>query len=270
MNAELQNSRQFFFSYLIINLILFAACTPKIIQKAPSKLPSNIQETKILKVDALGNAYVPTANTLKKYEYSAFGDSQLSYYENKYGDISSIDVSNPFQVLIWYRDFQMIQILDKHLTLLQEIRLQNLGLNISTVAVSGDKLIWLFDSFQHKLLKINTQKEIIFESNPIIFEDQLVNAKMMIEKKGFLYLLDKTILKFDSFAKQMAVLNAVGIDDFHFYNRSIILHNELGYSKMDIETGAIVGLDKDGPITFLSGKYLFILENGILSRNIIK
>ncbi len=272
MNYEFRFSRQFFFLFLISFLLIFISCTPKTGKKILNKdtTQKNLQEAKILKVDALGNAYVATANTLKKYEYSPFGDTQLNYYDNKYGDISSIDVSNPFQILIWYKDFQVIQILDKHLTLLQEISLQDLGLNISAVALSGDKSIWIFDAYQYKLLKINTQKEIIFESNPITFDDKPVVAKMMIENKGFLYLLDQKIIQFDRFAKQMTTFNAVNIDDFHFYKHYFILHNDMGYSKLDRHTGAIVGLDYLHSTIFYSGENIYEYKNSKLTRNPIK
>ncbi len=269
MNYEFRFSRQFFFLFLISFILIFLSCTPKTGKKILNKdtTQKNFQEAKILKVDAIGNAYVATSNTLKKYEYTPFGDTQLNYNENKYGDISSIDVSNPFQILIWYKDFQVIQILDKHLTLLREIPLQDMGLNVSAVALSGDKLIWLFDAYRHKLLKINTQKEIIFESNPINYDGQPVVAKMLIENKGLLYLLDQKIIQFDRFAKQMTTFNAVNINDFHFYKHYFILHNDMGYSKMDKHTGAIVGLGYLDSIIFYSGENIYEYKNSKLTLN---
>src|SRR5215212_11777449 len=64
-------------------------------------------------IDNLSNVYILTVtDQLKKY--NASGDS-LAVYNNvrKYGKVYSIDVANPLKVLLYYKDFSSIVVLDR-------------------------------------------------------------------------------------------------------------------------------------------------------------
>jgi hypothetical protein len=78
-------------------------------------------------VDNLGNIYLLTAdNQLKKL--SSAGDSLAVFNAvSQYGSVSSIDVTNPLKILVYYRDFTTIIELDRYLNIINTIDLRTLG-----------------------------------------------------------------------------------------------------------------------------------------------
>src|SRR4029077_18827314 len=67
-------------------------------------------------VDNLDNVYVLTSSDQLK-KYNADGDS-VAVFNNvrKFGKVSTVDVSNPLKVLLYYKDFSTIVVLDRLLT----------------------------------------------------------------------------------------------------------------------------------------------------------
>src|SRR5687767_14903264 len=97
-------------------------------------------------VDNLGNMFLLYQNgQLKKLRSN--GDS-MGVFNNvrRFGKLHSVDVSNPLKVLLYYKDFSTIVILDRFLnersTL--DLRRQNL-LQVKTIGQAYDNSIWIFD-----------------------------------------------------------------------------------------------------------------------------
>jgi hypothetical protein len=77
-------------------------------------------------VDNLGNIFLlDRSNQLKKL--SPEGDS-IAIYSNapRYGNLYSIDASNPMKVLLYYRDFGTIVVLDRLLNVRTSVDLRHL------------------------------------------------------------------------------------------------------------------------------------------------
>src|ERR1035438_10348121 len=79
-------------------------------------------------VDNTGNIYLLNKNNqLKKLD--ANGDSIAVYNAvNIYGDIYSVDVSNPLKILLYYKDFTTIVEVDRLLRAINTIDLRSLGI----------------------------------------------------------------------------------------------------------------------------------------------
>src|SRR6267142_1538777 len=79
-------------------------------------------------VDNLGNIYVLNKdNRLKKL--SSQGDSLAVFNDvRRYGQIASIDVSNPLKILVYYREFTTIIELDRFLNIINTIDLRKLNI----------------------------------------------------------------------------------------------------------------------------------------------
>jgi len=141
-------------------------------------------------VDNLGNIYLITAdNQIKTLNsnldsIAIFNDSKL------YGDIYSIDVSNPFKVLVYYRDFNTILMLDRQLNNRNTIDLRQQNLfQVKAIAQSYDNNIWLFDDVNSKLKKIDESGNILLETPDfrLLFDDSFTPQKI-IDMNGLLYL----------------------------------------------------------------------------------
>ena len=101
--------------------------------------------------DNLGNIYlVKQGNQIKKL--NAKGDSLAVYNDVKrYGNIYSIDATNPLKVLVYFKDFSTIIILDRLLAVRNviDLRKQNI-LQVNAIASSYDNNIWLYDELDSK------------------------------------------------------------------------------------------------------------------------
>ena len=137
-----------------------------------SQADTTFQLLKILKgdivdftVDNLDNIYVLNSrNQVKKY--TANGDSVAIYNDiRKFGRATLIDVSNPLKVLLYYRDFATVVMLDRFLNAVNtvDIRKQNI-FQAKVIAQSYDNKIWVYDELESKLKKIDEDGKLLQET----------------------------------------------------------------------------------------------------------
>jgi len=143
-------------------------------------------------VDNLDNVYVLTStDQLKKY--NANGDS-VAVFNNvkKFGKVSTVDVSNPLKVLLYYKDFSTIVVLDRLLTQRNTIDLRQQSIfQVNAIGQSYDNNIWVYDEGDSKLKKINDQGKPLFETSDFrLLFDQAPHIKNIFDQDGFVYLYD--------------------------------------------------------------------------------
>lgn len=116
-------------------------------------------------VDNLDNIYVLNSrNQVKKFNSN--GDSVGVYNDvKKYGTATLIDVSNPLKVLLFYRDFGTVVMLDRFLNAVNSIdlRKQNI-LQSRAIAQSYDNKIWVYDELENKLKKVDEEGKLLQET----------------------------------------------------------------------------------------------------------
>jgi hypothetical protein len=143
-------------------------------------------------VDNLNNLYLLTpSDQLKKY--NAEGDSVSVYNQSKrFGKLHSMDATNPLKLLLYYKDFSTIVILDRLLSIRStiDLRQQNIP-QASAIGLSYDNNIWVFDAMDNKLKKIDEFGSTLSESNDFrtIFPQSFVPQKI-IDYNGSVYLYD--------------------------------------------------------------------------------
>lgn len=179
-----------------ISLIFLCFCSPIII-KAQSD--SSFKSIKSIKgnfsnfaVDNLDNLYLITGtNQLKKLNSN--GDSAGIFNDVKrYGNPSSIDVSNPMKVLLYYKNYSTVVVLDRFLNVRNSInfRRQNI-FSVKAISTSYDNNIWLFDEQDYKLKKIDEEGKLLQETvdTRILLDDGLAPSKI-IDRENFVYIYD--------------------------------------------------------------------------------
>lgn len=185
-------------------------------------------------VDNLNNLYLLTpSDQLKKY--NAQGDSISVYNMSKrFGKLYSIDATNPLKLLLYYKDFSTIVILDRLLAIRSTIDLRRQHITqASAIRLSYDNNIWVFDALENKLKKIDEFGSTLSESTDFrtIFPDAFVPEKI-IDYNGSVYLYDPAqgVAIFDYYGtlqkklpvrgwKNLAVLDKqiIGTDKGHIY-----------------------------------------------------
>ncbi|MFB1003064.1 MAG: hypothetical protein QMC70_02850 [Bacteroidia bacterium] len=167
-------------------------------------------------MDAKGNQYV-SDNSLTLYKFDAAGKLITNVNIKSYGDITSIDCSNPFELYVYHQDQNIIVFYDNMLNQRGEIRLNDLYFNnVACVARSFDNNIWLVDLSQYKLLKINKKGEKLAESpflNNIL--GHTFNPTKMWEENNNVYIVDTSngIHQFDMYATFATTYFHPGITD---------------------------------------------------------
>ena len=225
-----------------------------------------------LDVDVLGNIYLITEkNQLKKIRPN--GDSLAVFNDvKKFGNPTLLDVSNPLKILLYYKNFSTVVVLDRFLALRSTINFRNQNIfKIKTLANSYDNNIWIFDEQNVSLKKINDEGNVLSETLDLrqLF-DTVPSPTQIIDKNNFVYLYDESrgFYIFDyygSFKNNLPFLNwkhvtvynnkLMGFVDDNFYSYEINSINLKNYKLpnifkdyIDIKTtnGKIYLLKKEG------------------------
>lgn len=116
-------------------------------------------------VDNLDNIYILNSRGQIK-KLGAAGDS-VAVYNNikKYGTPGFIDVSNPLKILLYYKDFATVVVLDRFLNAVNtiDLRKQNI-LQAKAIGQSYDNKVWVYDEQESKLKKIDEEGKLLLET----------------------------------------------------------------------------------------------------------
>lgn len=145
-------------------------------------------------VDNLANIYLIGRDAAEVKKLDKNGDSSAIFDNVKmYGNISLTDASNPLKILIYYKDFATVVVLDRFLHKLYDVDLRRSGImQAKVVATSYDNQIWVYDEQSAQIKKVDAQGNVLLVSNDLrTLFDMAPNPSKMIDDDGNLYLYDK-------------------------------------------------------------------------------
>ncbi|MBI3232654.1 MAG: hypothetical protein HYZ42_01195 [Bacteroidetes bacterium] len=151
------------------------------------------QKFKLSAIDMIQNIYIiGNQNSIYKYQNGALKFSQNFKI---YGNIYSVDVSNPLELYIFYKESNNILFLDNTLALRGSVDLSKTSIGLATAMCrSYDNGIWLFDQTDLQVKKMNKAGEVLQTSgNPIAITNKQLNPTYMVEDGNLLYMSDTTI-----------------------------------------------------------------------------
>lgn len=189
-------------------------------------------------VDNLDNIYLITAtNQLKKINGN--GDSAGVFNDVKrFGTLTAIDVTNPLKILLYYKSFATVVVLDRFLNTRNTInfRKQNI-FSVQSITTSYDNNIWLFDEQDYKLKKIDDDGRLLQETTDFrMLFDSVPSPINLVDKDNFVYLYDtaKGFYIFDyygAFKNRLPFLNwsniAVSAKNMYGFSNSKLYSYEL-------------------------------------------
>lgn len=223
-------------------------------------------------VDNLDNIYLITAtNQLKKINGN--GDSAGVFNDVKrFGTLTTIDVTNPLKILLYYKSFATVVVLDRFLNTRNTInfRKQNI-FSVQSITTSYDNNIWLFDEQDYKLKKIDDDGRLLQETTDFrMLFDSVPSPINLVDKDNFVYLYDtaKGFYIFDyygAFKNRLPFLNwsniAVSAKNMYGFSNSKLYSYELqsltlkeyqlpgylaGYNAIKAANGKLYLLKDDG------------------------
>ncbi len=167
--------------------------------------------------DNIGNVYTVKEDELIKY--LASGKLFARYSNLKLGNITTIDVTNPLKLLLYYRDFQQIVFLDNQLTENSEpISLEALGREQTDLVCAGaNNSFWIYDKQNNELVRFDeTSKKIASTGNLKQILQADLKPNYIKEHNGYLFLNspETGIYVFDIFGTFSKIISLKNLKQF--------------------------------------------------------
>ncbi len=169
------------------------------------KLIDSIEiEGDLVAVDRLNQLYIlDEQDELSKIDNQ--GKILFQFSDNTLGAFSGIDVTDPFNVLIFFQSFQFAKILDRTLNPNVEFDFGALNLfNVQSIVNGVDNTIWAFDQQEGKLFNLDAKGEILNQSQDLVFLLKIrpESEHLLLNKNEVWLLANGTdLIKFDSFGQ---------------------------------------------------------------------
>jgi hypothetical protein len=149
-------------------------------------------------VDNYNATYILKDNAILKET-----SGKIRTYQNfNFGFISTVDILNPYEVVLFYDEFNTVVILDNELNLIQTIRFEN---NISFSKKGITNNIWIYNAdenkvqlYDYKSKKTSISSQVLTDFIPTKMESdfnsvRLINLKKTLIFNQYLYLEDTII-----------------------------------------------------------------------------
>lgn len=179
--------------------------------------------------DRLQNIYyISQKNEVIKL--SADGKEQFRYINKVLGRPTYLDATNPFNLLLFYPDYQDVVTLDRTLNVAGKYNLLQLGFfGTNTVGMAGDGRLWLYDSVNFRLKKVGQDGQVVLESGDLSLElGFAVNPDFILERDQLVYINDPKlgVLIFDVFGKYLKMLPIKEIEGFQVVGNEFLFYKK--------------------------------------------
>jgi hypothetical protein len=221
--------------------------------------------------DNLGNIFLLNKNyQIKKVKPN--GDSVTVFNDvRRYGRLYSIDAANPLKLLLYYKDFGTVVVLDRFLTLRTtiDLRRQNI-IQCKAISQSFDNGIWVYDEMEATLKKLNDDGKEVERSNDLrLTFDTVPSPTTLVDDDKLVYMYDpqKGLYMFDYYGTLKNKIALTGWQDFQVIGKAVV--GRKGNTLFKYTPGTLQMQEiKLPPPLQAAGKYrislnnLYVLKNG--------
>lgn len=213
--------------------------------------------------DNLGNTYLINNEEIKKYNQA--GELFKTFSNKTLGKITFLDATNPLRILVFYKDFATILILDDQLSQNGDpMNLQDYSLEQSDViCTSFNNGIWFFNRENMELIRLDENfKPVVNTGNLNRLLGADLKPNFMIEHNGYLYLNNPTegIFIFDIYGTYFKTIPVKGLqrfqvkDNFMFYYMNGVLKSynikDLTQKELSFKNVSDVRIEKENYFLF--------------------
>lgn len=223
-------------SIVLLAVALHTATAQELFKTIPT------EKARSINTDELGNVYlVREDNALIRYNPD--GDSTGNFRSIQNGDLMWVDATNPMRILLYYPAFSKIILLDRMLSVKNELDLKKLNIfNAPAVGMSADGRIWIYDYVNARLKKIDDQLNVTNIGNDMRQESNTVpRPTALVEREARVYLCDSLngIYTFDRFASYLNTLEITGVKQLQAFGSQLIYRNHDTLKAYDVKTLAL-------------------------------
>jgi len=194
---------------------------------------------KYLTTDFIKSAYVVNDKD-QVLKFDSLGRLSGIFNENRYGPVDQIDPTAPFNVLVFFKEFNTIVAADVVMATKHLYKLENIDINeIGAVCMSYDNNIWVFDQAKNKLKKIAKNYDVLHESEDV---SQILGLSItptfMVEREKMIFLIDPEsgILTFDMFGNYYRTFPISGVESIQVLKGNFVYYANGNMNSFDPRT----------------------------------
>lgn len=170
-----------------------------------------------INTDEQGNLYVIKSDVVSKYDLA--GNLIKTFSNKSLGNISSIDVSNPLKLVLFYKNFTKVVFLDNTLSFNgSPISLDNIGFQQAQLACySFNNCMWIYDQQNMELIRLNENMQPIQRSGNILqLTGMAMEPNFLVEHDNKVYLNNPQsgIMIFDIYGTYYKTIPIKGLKTF--------------------------------------------------------
>ena len=174
--------------------------------------------------DHLGNAYVLVENQLLQFD--SIGKPKANYADPTAGVLTSVDAANPLKILLFFRDFAQVHVLNNKLALESTIQLRNAGIE-QPLLVCQSYLdgYWIFDQQDFSLKKLNLNLQLAYQSgNMNQTLGYSLQPESITEAGDFVYMNNPAtgILIFDKYGSYYKTIPVTGVSALQIVGKDLL------------------------------------------------
>lgn len=232
------------------------------------------QEVALFEVDRFNQVYVINAQQ-DLIKYDTKGKEQFRYSNYNNGLISKVDVSNPMQILVYYGDFLLVKILDRTLSEIGSIALQDQEIyNPVSLCRSNNNGLWIFDPLSQLLQRIDLldKKPVVSQNLAMQFNKSIFPLQLIEHQNRLLMVVpEEGIFVFDVFGQFIETLNISNTSSIFPFGKKVFYMEEGLLFSFDLETGKVskvMAIDQEKEIIGfkISSAYFYFVSDKKLQR----
>ena len=216
-------------------------------------------------VDAFANTYYSSNNIL----YKKTSGKTYQFNSLALGAISSVSINNPLEIVIFYKDFNTVIILDNTLNIIQKLAF--LDKNISLVAKADKNKLWLFNTDVQQLELYDYKTEtVVSKSQP----QSLLNPKELKANANFAWIKtnSNTIKILNNYGSTIKIINKK-VDNYVVYGINKILFNKeatLFFAEETLQNITLEKISKIDNLSVTNNKIYIFSANSIFMYALLK
>ncbi len=224
-------------------------------------------------VDNLGNIFLLDKNNQLK-KLSPSGDSIAVFNDvRRYGNVYSMDATNPLKILLYYKDFATVVVLDRLLNIRTTIDLRKQNIfQARAICQSYDNNIWVYDEGAAVLKRVADDGSIVDQTGDLRLQlDEAPAPGSLADQDRLVYMYDsvKGLFIFDYFGTLKNKIAFTGWQDFQIIGKYIVgrkgdLLERYQLSSLLLQERTLPAVLKDVRKLRIAVDKLYCLRNGQL------
>ena len=246
-----------FLALLFINISFSQEIQTEFVSK------TSLQADIFIGVDELENIYYIQNNVLYKKNTSEV----LVYSNIELGKITSVNINNPFKIILLYKDYNSVVVLDNKLNELTNA-ITFPDINISLVSYASENNLWIYSKDNNTLQLYDYQNQTTnLTTQPLSFYHKGFMANDLFSNNDNIWLFNKNgILQFNQYTSYIEFYDIKSVEIIFPYKKGFVYIQDDELLFFDNGISSIIFIDftqEKNEIYFNKGK-IYIFNNDIL------